>query len=288
MDLMDSDYEQKYLKYKKKYLELKQLEKSLKNASINNMTGGYAYMAGKYVFFIPENDAGKVDLIGTDKVIKSLDKFTTSLGNCTRFVRIGFASVDPTHQYDTIYTNQSSLDVASRESNKAYQATKEAATNAYNVSKTAYGTASKEASKAYEASKEAAKNVYDVSKKAYGTASAEASKAYEASKAAYKAASDAYKSTPSNSKLTSQNGGDNNCDKLPIKLSDVGLKPIASLNDVNDTVVKDYVSKINEKQSDNKIGRVIVIEKTGTFGSVHLYQDFSVSYDGNNIQVTKK
>ena len=264
----DMDYQQKYLKYKKKYLDLKQHQlqpnsKEEEEDDESSLTGGYAYMTGKYVFFIPKNMETVVDSVGSDKIIKSLDKFTTSLGNCTKFVRIGSSSFDPTHQYDTIYTNQSSFNVMSREANKAAQATKEAYAASSEAAKKAYEVSAEAAKKAYEVSTVVAKNAYDISKKAVNTA---------------KTAYDSIK----------HRGGDNDCDKLPIKLSDIGLTGIKSLNDVNEELVNNFVNKINNTQGSEKIGRVIVVEKTGMFGNVHLYQDFEVSYGNDTLKVTKK
>lgn len=264
---LEMDYQQKYLKYKKKYLELKEQQKEL-NLNEDSLSGGYAYMAGKYVFFVPESTSDIVDTVGSDKHIKSLDKFTTSLGNCAKFIRIGSLSVDPTHQYDSLYANQSSFSVFSREASKAAAATASAAKQAYNASADAYDVASKAAVEAYKKTSEVAKKTY---------------KGIQAAKQAYN------NSMSHGGSESSHEGGAENCLKTPVKLSDIGLTGIKSLVDVNEQLVNKYVSEINNIQGSERIGRVIVVEKTGMFGNVYLYQDFVVSYDGDNISgVTKK
>jgi hypothetical protein len=129
------DYKQKYLKYKNKYLELKAQQGQ------NIQTGGYMYTSGQYLFFIPENKKQLVDneLLVKNKVIKSLDKFTTELGNCTRFLRIGSTS---TGNNKTIYTNQGAWDVVKRETKdikdssvKAYETVKEKTGEAWKATK---------------------------------------------------------------------------------------------------------------------------------------------------------
>lgn len=115
--MSELQYKQKYLKYKKKYTELKQESESLQKTQF----GGVYYDAGKYIFFIPETAAGFVEkdagLIEADGNIPKLDYLTERLGNCTRFLRIGQPNLgfDVTNKFNTIYTNQSSFKVVSRE-----------------------------------------------------------------------------------------------------------------------------------------------------------------------------
>lgn len=270
--MSETNYKEKYLKYKNKYIELK----SHVNSYVNLQTGGYAYFSGKYVFFIPERMGGIVDSIGFDKVIKSLDNFTTALGNCTKFIRIGTTTTgsDITHQFDTIYSNQSSLSVVSRESSKAYKETSDAA-------KVAYDTTSKVAKVAYDATSKAAIVAYDTTSKAIKNIQTELNK-------------DNIIPVPVHvlepvqiPVQIPQSGGEDDCNKLPLRLSDLGLNGFSSLLDIKEDILPKYIESINAHQGKEKIGRVIVVEKTGTIGKVYLYLDYKVSYSEDNVVVKK-
>jgi hypothetical protein len=224
-----------------------------------NQVGAYAYASGQYVFFIPNGPSGVVNAIPSDKIIKSLDCFTTMLGNCTRFLRIG------TNSNKTIYTNQSSTDIVNREGKEAYESTKKATGEAYESAKKATG-------EAWEKAKPEIKQAWDATKKTTG-------EAWEKAKPELKQAWDATKQGVENlaKKINTQEGGENTCDKQPIPLTS-DLKPFETLYDVSTTKLPGYVDLINSKQGDNKIARVIVVEKKGMFGKVSLLKDFSINY----------
>lgn len=254
-------YKEKYLKYKNKYMVLKSMQEHKKQS------GGFMYAPGEYIFFIPNNKKQLVDneLLVKNKSIPSLDKLTNELGNCTRFLRIG-SNVNN----KTVYTNQSSFDVMKRESKDV----KDKTVQAYNVTK-------EETKKAWEVSKPYIYNTWKSTKP-------EANVGYNTVRQEYNGIN-----------ANSQNGGigENNmsvCDKLPITLSS-NLKGFGFDNEVNETNLIDYIKSINEKQGesyDQKIGRVIIVQKkTNTFGfggETKLKYDFDVSYNDNNVIVTKK
>ena len=108
------------------------------------------YASGEYVFFIHESKKQLVDneLLVKNSTIPSLYKFTTELGTCSRFLRIG-SNVNN----KTIYTNQSSMDVMKREAKKMEDKT----VAAYNVSKD-------ESKKTWEASKPYVDKAWDTTK----------------------------------------------------------------------------------------------------------------------------
>lgn len=258
------DYKQKYLKYKNKYLQLKTQEQKIQS-------GGFMYASGEYVFFIPESKKQLVDneILVKNNVIPSLDKFTTELGNCSRFLRIGSIVNNK-----TIYTNQSSMDVMKREAKKIEDKT----VSAYNVSKD-------ESKKAWEASKPYLDKAWDATKQAAHTVGSVTAQGYNTAK-------DSLTKKPEiNEKLTEQTGGDDDCDKLPISLPD-NLKGFSFDNEVNENSLIDYINLINQKQGSDKIARAIVLQKkTNSFGfggETRLKYDFDVSYNGDNVIVTKK
>ena len=258
------DYKQKYLKYKNKYLELKTQEQKIQS-------GGFMYPSGEYVFFIPESKKQLVDneILVKNNVIPSLDKFTTELGNCSRFLRIG-----STVNNKTIYTNQSSMDVMKREAKKIEDKT----VSAYNVSKD-------ESKKAWEASKPYLDKAWDATKQGAHTVGSVTAQGYNAAK------NSLTKKPEINEKPTEQAGGDDNCDKSPISLP-TELKGFDFDNEVNENSLVDYINLINQKQGSDKIARTIVLQKkTNSFGfggETRLKYDFAVSYNGDNVIVTKK
>ena len=259
--MSETDYKQKYLKYKNKYIVLKKLE--LQNQQKQLQTGGYAYNYGKYLFFIPKNYSLVIDASKQShgNIIPSLDTFTSSLGNCTRYLKI-----DDTTNY--IYTNQNTMNASSQ---AATRVATQAATQAYDAS-------SKLATQAYDASSKAANQVYDASSKA-------ATQAYDASskavtQAVTQAATQASQAVSSHLTPKSIVGGaDEDCDKSPIQLPNSDYK--IKLIDDNDNISKitKLVELINDKQQSSPIYRVIIIDKTGTFGKVILYHDYVITYD---------
>jgi hypothetical protein len=238
------DYKQKYLKYKNKYLELKDIEKQ------KVLSGGFMYVPGEYVFFIPESTKKFVDndyFVNNNNNIPSLDKLTTQLGNCTRFLRIG-TNVNN----KTIYTNQSSMDVIKRETKDI----KDKSIETYNDAK----------DKTQQAWVEAKPYVDQVANTASNLANTASNLATQAVN------------------LVIKKGGDD-CDKLPIPLPDdkfPSAKGFAFDNEVNETSLNDYIKLINEKQGSEKIGRVIVVQKKtnslGFGGETRLKYDFAISY----------
>lgn len=291
------DYKQKYLKYKNKYLELKALEQKIQSDKIQS--GGFMYAPGEYIFFIPERtsnfDANEAYV--KNGTISSLDKLTTYLGTCSRFLRIG-----STVNNKTIYTNQSSMDVMKRESKDI----KDKSVAAYNVAKD-------ESKKAWEAAQPYVNKTLEVAKQGAQAVSSVAAQGYNAAKDALTKkpevkpvmsdtihasdleSSDDSKSKPNNkvqqNGLEEQVGGDNDCDKLPIPLPP-NLKGFSFDNEVNETSLVDYIKLINEKQGSEKISRVIIVQKkTNSFGfggETRLKYNFVVSYDGDKINVVKK
>jgi hypothetical protein len=286
------DYKQKYLKYKNKYLELKAQEQQIQ-------TGGFMYASGEYIFFIPESKKQLVDneLLVKNSTIPSLDKFTTELGTCSRFLRIG-----STVNNKTIYTNQSSMDVMKRET-KPY------------VDKTvaAYNVAKDESKKAWEASKPYVNKAWDATKQGAQAVGSIAKQGYDATKDALTkkpevkpGMSDTLGSItdlqttdeekPKEEKvqeitLDEKVGGADDCDKLPISLP-ANLKGFSFDNEVNETSLVDYIKLINEKQGSEKIGRAIVVQKkTNSFGfggETRLKYDFAVEYNGDKVVVARK
>lgn len=262
-------YKKKYLKYKNKYLELKNQQ---------NQVGGYAYAPGQYVFFIPNRIGPLIDTIPSDKVIKSLDNFTTMLGNCTRFLRIGTNISDN----KTIYTNQSSFDVSKRATGEALVEAKRATGEAYEATKKATG-------EAWDATKPKLEQAWDATKKTTGEAwdatKPKLEQAWDATKQGVenlsKKASDTYENmkTPKNS---SQEGGENDCNKLPIPLPN-DFKIPNSLYDITKETLPRYLDIINKNQGNEKIGRIIVVEKKGMFGKVLLLKDFKVNMENGEI-----
>lgn len=280
---MDSvDYKQKYLKYKNKYMELKAQEQKIQS-------GGHMYSSGEYVFFIPEKtsnfDANQAYV--KNGTILSLDKLTNYLGNCTKFLRIG-----STVNNKTIYTNQSSTDVLKRETKDI----KDKSVAAYNVAKD-------ESKKAWDASKPYVDKTLEVAKQGAKAVGNVATQAYNATKDVLIKKQDVkdemtdtihpsdLETTDEEKPKEQQVGGDNDCDKLPIPLPD-NLKGFSFDNEVNEKSLIDYIELINKKQPNEKISRVIVVQKkTNSFGfggETRLKYNFNVSYDNNEQIVVKK
>ncbi len=186
-----TDYKEKYLKYKNKYLELK--------AKLDSQKGGNYYAKGTYALFLnelqtaPETNTGKAI---NSSIIKNFDNFTTDLGSCALFLRIGstFTGLDLTHSYDTVYSNRSATnivgtnvsqaakatyDVSKQAASQAYDVSKQAASQAYDVSKQAASKAYDYGNQAYDASKQAASKAYDYGSQAYDVSKQAASKAYD-------------------------------------------------------------------------------------------------------------
>lgn len=255
--MSENYYKLKYTKYKNKYLELK---------SKQNQVGGYAYAPGQYVFFVPTRMGGIIDSIGSDKIISSLDNFTTSLGNCTRFLRIG-TTISGSNK--TIYTNQSSFDVAGREAKEAKKVTGEALESAKKTTGEAWEAAKPHLKEAWETTKQTTGKAWDATKQGIETLAKKTKEAQNTQNA-------------QTAQTQGQAGGENDCDKQPIQLP-VGLKPFESLNDIKTSALPEYVKLINERQGSEKIGRVIVVEKKGMFGKVFLLNDFVVNYGENNV-----
>lgn len=294
------DYKQKYLKYKNKYLELKAQEQQIQ-------TGGFMYASGEYVFFIPESKKQLVDneLLVKNSTIPSLDKFTTELGTCSRFLRIG-----STVNNKTIYTNQSSMDVMKREAKKMEDKTVAAYNVAKDESKKAWEASKPYVDKAWDATKQGAQAVGSIAKQGYDTAKDTLTKKPEVNPEFKPEVKPEMSDTlgsitdlqttdeekPKEEKvqeitLEEQVGGADDCDKLPIPLP-ANLKGFSFDNEVNETSLVDYIKLINEKQESEKIGRAIVVQKkTNSFGfggETRLKYDFAVSYDGDKVVVARK
>jgi len=285
------DYKQKYLKYKNKYLELKAQEQQIQ-------TGGFMYAPGEYIFFIPESKKQLVDneLLVKNSTIPSLDKFTTELGTCSRFLRIG-----STVNNKTIYTNQSSGDVMKREAKKMEDKT----ITAYNVvrdeSKKAWEASKPYVDKAWNATKQGAQVVGSIAKQGYDAAKDALTKKPEVKLEVKPEMSDTLGSItdlqttdeekPKEITLNNKVGGADDCDKLPIPLP-TNLKGFGFDNEINETSLVDYIKLINEKQGSEKIGRAIVVQKkTNSFGfggETRLKYDFAVSYNGDKVVVARK
>jgi gamma-glutamylcyclotransferase (GGCT)/AIG2-like uncharacterized protein YtfP len=269
------DYKQKYLKYKNKYLELKDIEKQ------KVLSGGFMYASGEYVFFIPESKKMFVDnvLLVKNNNIVSLDKLTTELGNCTRFLRIG-SNVNN----KTIYTNQSSMDVMKRETKNIEEKSIEA-----------YKAAKEETQKAYEVAKKETQKAYEAAKPLINTASNAAIKGAtfvaNATTAVAKVVADATKKTPETPGTGTTGGGADDCDKSPITLP-ATIKEFSFDDEVTEETLPDYISLINEKQGSEKIARVIVVQKKtnslGLGGETKLKYDFVISYNDGKVKVVKK
>ncbi len=276
------DYKQKYLKYKNKYIQLKKNSKNIHNSQ----KGGFMYASGQYLFFIPENKKNLIDneLLVKNKTIPSLDKLTTELGNCTKFLRIGSTS---TGNNKTIYTNQSSWNVVERETKNikdksidAYNATKPYIQQAYDTTKQGVkilnDTANQGVQKFNDVVNQGAKSLYEATKRNDSEATIHTS--------------DLNSETPTNNN-DNQTGGDeiNDCGKLPIELPS-GLGGFKFDSDITENSLIDYVKLINKNS--NKIARIIVIEKKtnmfGMGGETRLKYDFDVKYDGDNIIIKKK
>lgn len=281
LTMEDTDYEQKYLKYKSKYLELKNQVKSQQKNSIQ--AGGFAYAAGQYVFFIPESKMNVVDdkYYVENKIIKSLDNFTTYLENCTKFMRIGTTM---SGSNDAIYTNQSSFSVIGRTANEISQSTQKT-----------WNEAKPHIQNALDKTKQVSATVYDATKQAsvnaWNDAKPHLQNAWEKTK---QGVSDTVsklsqpKSTEPTNSLDSSMLGGVSCNNNSIKLSD-GLTPFQSLNDVRKETLPNYVRKINETQGNQPIHRIIVVEKKGFLGKVFILNDFVVNYGENNeITVNEK
>ena len=286
------DYKQKYLKYKTKYLELKTQEQQIQ-------TGGFMYASGEYVFFIPESKKQLVDneLLVKNSIIPSLDKFTTELGTCSRFLRIG-----STVNNKTIYTNQSSMDVMKREAKKMEDKTVAAYNVAKDESKKAWEASKPYVDKAWDATKQGAQAVGSIAKQGYDAAKDALTKKPEVKPEMSDTLGsiDDLQTTdeekPKEEKvqeltLDKKVGGADDCDKLPIPLP-ANLKGFNFDNEVNEINLVDYIKLINEKQGSEKIGRAIVVQKkTNTFGfsgETKLKYDFAVSYDGEKVVVIRK
>lgn len=289
------DYKQKYLKYKNKYLELKAQEQQIQ-------TGGFMYASGEYVFFIPESKKQLLDneLLVKNSIIPSLDKLTTELGSCSRFLRIG-----PTVNNKTIYTNQSSIDVMKKEAKKMEDKTVAAYNVAKDESKKAWEASKPYVDKAWDATKQGAQAVGIIAKQGYDAAKDALTKKPEVKPEVKPEMSDTLGSitelqTTDKEKpkeivqeitLEEQVGGADDCDKLSIPLP-ANLKGFSFDNEVNETSLVDYIKLINEKQGSEKIGRAIVVQKkTNSFGfggETRLKYDFAVSYDDNKVVVVKK
>ena len=322
------DYKQKYLKYKNKYLELKALEISQKEVQtqIQTQTGGHMYASGQYLFLIPDDKKQLVDneLIVKDKIIPSLDKLTNELGNCTKFMRIGFTS---TGNNKTIYANQSSWDVASREATKAKETIQPYAEKAWNATvqgAKAISDVTIQGAKAFgsvvsqgtnqmtklitddktDGKTDKEKKSLETKDKTKDETNAELEETIRpedlmSSTEETIRPEDLMNSSEKPPKVieqtaqtaqTAQMGGDDTqCDKMPLTLPS-DIKPLESLNDVNEENIKKIVKFINEKQGGekNKIARAVVIEKKGTFGKVFVLGDYTITYSENTIQVSKK
>lgn len=273
--MISVDYKQKYLKYKNKYLELKVQEQQIQ-------TGGFMYASGEYVFFIPNSKKQLVDneLLVENSNISSLDKFTTELGTCSRFLRIG-----STVNNKTIYTNQSSMDVMKREAKKMEDKT----VVAYNIAKDetikAWDASKPYVDKAWNATKQGAQTVGTIAKQGYDAAKDTLTKKYDTT------GSITDLQTTNQDKPKEKVGGANDCDKLPIPLP-ANLKGFSFDNEVNETSLVDYIKLINEKQGSEKIGRAIVVQKkTNSFGfggETRLKYDFDVSYNGDEVVIARK
>jgi hypothetical protein len=268
-------------------LELKAQEQQIQ-------TGGFMYASGEYVFFIPESKKQLVDneLLVKNSIIPSLDKFTTELGTCSRFLRIG-----STVNNKTIYTNQSSMDVMKREAKKmedktvaAYDVAKDKTVKAWEASKPYVD-------KAWDTTKQGAQAVGSFTKQGYDATKDALTKKPEVKSEVKQGMSDTLDSiddlqtTDEEKPKDKKVGGADDCDKLPIPLP-TNLKGFGFDNEVNETSIVDYIKVINEKQGSEKIGRAIVVQKkTNTFGfggETRLKYDFDVSYDGDNVVVAGK
>lgn len=281
------DYKQKYLKYKNKYLELKAHEQQIQ-------TGAFMYASGEYVFFIPESKKQLVDdeLFVKNSTIPSLDKFTTELGTCSRFLRIG-----STVNNKTIYTNQSSMDVMKREAKKMEDKTVAAYNVAKDESKKAWEASKPYVDKAWDTTKQGAQAIGSFTKQGYDATKDALTKKQEVNTEVKPEMSDTlgsvtdFQTTDEEKPKDEKVGGADDCDKLPIPLS-ANLKGFGFDNEVNETSLVDYIKLINEKQGSEKIGRAIVVQKkTNTFGfggETRLKYDFSVSYDGDKVVVARK
>ena len=244
-------YKEKYLKYKNKYLELK-------NKTDNDlMVGGNYYAKGIFVFFLTQNQANPTSDTGkviSNKKISDINTFTNQLGTCALFLRIGSTTTgfDFNHTYDSIYPNKSATAVVGK-------SISDASNKAAEISKDAYNVTSIAANKAME-----------LSKNAYNVTSTAANKVMEASKAAY----NKYKQT----------GGDN-CDNIvPMRLSEIGLKSIKYVSDINANTISSIVNSINAKSlPEHKIVSVVVINKFGNVtNDAEILNRYDITYENNN------
>jgi hypothetical protein len=244
------DYKQKYLKYKNKYLELKALEES----KLNLQTGGVVYSPGDYVFFIPEDKQSLT--FGNKKFIEngnitSLNEFTDYLGNCTKFLRVGKPTSflgDINNTYNTVYTNQGSVNVLTRVGSKA----------ASNVATVAKGTAIR-VEDAYQYIKEGLTSPKENKENSstIGSALEESEKTVESKPVEpEKVEQKTVEPKTGGNKLLK--GGDG-CDAEPIKL-EKGLL-IGSQNEYEDSKLLKIVKIINAKQSSQKIKKIIYVKK---------------------------
>lgn len=252
-------YKKKYLKYKQKYINL-ELSK--------NQEGGYAYLAGTYIFFIPKITSTSVNqFIKKNKKITSLDKFTTSIGDYARFLRVGNFSLD--HNYNTIYTNNSSFGVFTRKSSNAANTVKKGIESTATAVTEGIESAANTLTEGIESTATAVKEGIESINKGIESIN--------------KDIKESIASTAENvAKNLRQDGGEKKeFDPRPIELTEKNLKTIKVFsNDINKDFLKPYVELINEHQGDDenfKITRVMVIEKTSNilWGSTNILLDES-------------
>ena len=295
-----SDYKQKYLKYKNKYLQLK--------SDLEIQKGGNYYTSGVYAFFLSSEiiDKNIIDIIDK-KNIDNFDDFTTKLGNCALFLRIGSTTSgrDFSNTYNTIYPNKSSLSVVGTKAldatkygaNQAWDATKYGANQAWDATK--YGT-----NQAWDATKYGAKQAWDAAKQGVQNLS---KKPVTTNIASAPSASSTSKPVTVDAKTVIEDEDEEygmfnfadksllggvemkvsyNCNFQPMLIKDLTenkYTTFSQMNQLDGNAIKTIITNINKNKAN--IVRVLIITKRG---NIHRDAEITHSYLFENNEVVRK
>jgi hypothetical protein len=261
-------FKEKYFKYKSKYLKYKNQLNISQNGgnnlqdSNNLQDGGNYYLQGDYIFFLTQDQVNKNQSIIDNKIIHNFDKFTTDLGNCALFLRIGktFTGFDTLHTYDSVYPNNSTLDVANKTLKDTTNATISAANTAINTTKDVMQKTGTVVSSAANTAINTTKDVMQKTGTVVNSAITSAKTAYNNS--------------------TVHKGGENdgihNCNYSRIYVGNY----IKFISDAEPTKIENVVKKINIKDDPNKIVYAIVINKKGNVTTdAEIVKKFTIGLD---------